>query len=138
MVNIMFFATLALNLAGFLAAGIFLWINIFGDFADLEDRNKSIFKISTASMILSLVFAFLTSLLSHTDRIEEAIEQSAVLFTIIAITWLVILVACCVVMLISVVSKKYFRATNASNVYKILKIALPGGIIAMVFTWLLS
>lgn len=138
MTGILFFATLVLNLAGFLFAGVFLWINFFGSYTDLSDRNASALKISKVSMITSIAFAFLTCLLTEASEVTKAISQSALLYSIIAITWLVVIMACGIVMLLSVLSKKYYKPEISRSTKQLFKIALPGSIICLILTWLFS
>lgn len=138
MTRILFFATLGLNLAGFLFAGVFLWVNFFGSYTDLSDRNTSALKISKVSMITSIAFAFLTCLLSETGEVTNAISQSALLYSIIAITWLIVIMACGIVMLLSVLSKKHYKPDVSRSIKQLFKIALPGSIICLILTWLFS
>lgn len=138
MTGILFFATLVLNLAGFLFAGVFLWINFFGSYTDLSDRNASALKISKVSMITSIAFAFLTCLLTEASEVTKAISKSALLYSIIAITWLVVIMACGTVMLLSVLSKKYYKPEISRSTKQLFKIALPGSIICLFLTWLFS
>ncbi len=138
MSNILFISTLALNAAGFLFSAIYLWINVFGKFSDISDRNISILKITRVSMILSIVFSFLTSLLSNFENIEKSIEKSTTLFSIVAVTWLVVVAICGLIMLFTVVSKRFFKPGITNNVKQIFKIALPAAIITLILTWLFS
>lgn len=136
--NILFYSTLVLNFAGVIFSCIYLWINLDNSFLYLADRNAKIIKITKTSMIISIIFGFLTCLLSDSVSIEAAIEKSALLFTIISISWLVVLVGCGIVMLFTVISKTTYRESTARAIKSLFTIALPGAIICLVLTWLFS
>ena len=138
MIDILFYATLVLNFAGFLFAGAFLWINISGIYTDLADRNASALRISRVSMITSIAFAFLTCLLTESTEVTEAISRSAFLYSIIAITWLAVILVCGITMLLTVISKKYYKPEISRAAKQLFKIALSGSIICLVLTWLFS
>lgn len=138
MTDILFYATLVLNFAGFLFAGVFLWINISGRYTDLADRNASALRISRVSMITSIAFAFLTCLLTESTEVTEAISRSALLYSIVAITWLAVILVCGITMLLTVISKKYYKPEISRATKQLFKIALPGSIICLVLTWLFS
>lgn len=138
MSTILFIATLVLNIVGVAFSVIYIWLNAFSKITDLADRNTSILKITKVSMSLSMVFALLSCLLSSDNVIEEAIGSTATLYSIIAISWLVVLLACGVAMLYSFVSKATFKTELLRSVKKIFVIALWGAGISMVLTWLFS
>lgn len=138
MTGILFCATLILNFVGFLFAGVFLWVNISGGYTDLADRNASTLKISKVSMSTSIVFAFLTCLLTESSEVTEAISKSARLYSIIAITWLSVILACGITMLLTVISKRYYKPEISHQTKRLFKIALPGSILCLVLTWLFS
>lgn len=138
MTGILFGTTLVLNFSGFLFAGVFLWINISGLYTDLHDRMANALKISKVSMNTSIVFAFLTCLLAESTEVVEAISRSALLYSIIAITWLVVVLGCGITMLWIVISKKHYRSGINLATKQLFKVALPGAIICLVLTWLFS
>lgn len=138
MSTILFIATLILNISGVAFSAIYIWLNSFSKITDLAERNNSILKITKVSMSLSMVFALLSCLLSNNNVIEDAIGSTATLYSIIAISWLVVLLACGVAMLYSFVSKAKFKTELLSSVKKIFVIALWGAGISMVLTWLFS
>ena len=138
MTTILFISTLTLNFAGLIFAGIFLWMNYFGGFSDLSNRNKSSLKIIKISMIISMVFAFLTCLLTESAEITEAISKTAQLYIIIAITWIAVILGCGVLMIIRTISKNPFKTELTDAIKKLFKYALIGAIIALVLAWLFS
>lgn len=133
---ILFCTTLLLDIACLLFAGAYLWINVFGSYRDLDARNGSIIRFSRVSMILSLVFAFLTSFIGNADTVDKAIAQSMALFIIIAITWLIVLLGYVGMMVYLAVSKRNFKPDLPKTLRRIFSIALPGAIIAFVMAWL--
>lgn len=138
MTEILFYSTLVLNFAGFIFAGVYLWINISGKLTDLADRSLNAIKITKVSMITSIVFSFLTCLLTESKKISEAISRSALLYSIMAITWLVVIVACGITMLVIVISKNHYNSATSCAIKKLFKISLPGVIVCLILTWLFS
>lgn len=138
MTLILFLSTALLTLTAVVFAVIYLVINMKGTLSDLVARNNSILSITRASMILSLVFALLSGLLSGTDWVQEAVAVSGFLYTVIAVAWLVVLLVCGVVMMVSLVSRSLFRPAFSLAVRKMFLIALPGAGVALLFSYLLS
>ena len=131
-------STVVLCLAGVLFSLVFIWLNTFSKITDLEPRNASILKISKASMVLSLIFALLSCLLTNQRNISEAIEHTSKLYSFIAISWLIVIVGCGVSMMIALVSKKEFREGLLKSIKKVFSVALVGSIFGMILAWLLS
>lgn len=136
MTDVLFYSTLVLNFAGFIFAVILLFINISGRLPELYDRTDSAVKIARLSMITSMIFAFLTSLLSEAADIDEAISMTSLLYSIIATTWLAIILVCGVIMLIALVSKRFYTADVSSTVKQLFKMSLPAAIISLVLSWM--
>ena len=138
MYTVLFLSTILLAVSGVAFSFVYLWLNVFSKYSDLAERNKNILKISQATMVLSMVFALLSCLLSNTTAIEDAISKTALQYAIIAISWLVVLLACGAALLYISISKKTFKAEVSSAIKKIFKIALPGAIVGLIFSWLFS
>ena len=138
MSTIIYISTLVLNFAGVAFAGTYIWLNVFSKITDLADRNTSILKITRTSMLLSMVFALLSCLLSNTSVIDAAIQRTASLYSIIAISWLVVVLVCGVSMLCAFVSKSTYKRELAGAIRKMFTVALWGAIIGLVLSWLLS
>lgn len=138
MTTIIYISTLALNFAGVVFAGTYIWLNVFSKITDLADRNTGILKITKTSMILSMVFSLLSCLLSNTSAIDATIQRTTSLYSIIAISWLVVLLICGISMLCAFVSKATYRRELAGSIRKIFNIALWGAIISLVLSWLFS
>lgn len=138
MTDILFYSTLVLNFSGLLFSFVYLWINVFRKFEDTADRSSNVLTIARVSMVTSIVFAFLTCLLTDFLDIEEAISQSALLYSIIAITWLAIIAVCGITMLFTVMSKKYYKREISHAIKSLFKTALWGSIICLILTWLFS
>ena len=137
MTMILFIATLVLNVSGALFAGVYLWINLSGKYMDLTDRNDNVLKITRVSLITSLAFAFLSCLLEDFSLVD-AVSRTALLYSVITITWLVVIVVCGIVMLLTVISKERYSPEVSRAVKRLFKIALPGAIFALILTWLFS
>lgn len=138
MSTVLYVSTMILNFAGIAFAAVYVWLNVFSKITDLSDRNASVLKITRTSVVLTMVFALLSCLLSNSGEIEAAIQRTTTLYTIVAISWLVVLLLCGIAMILSLVSKKTFKAELAKSVKKIFVIALWGSIVAMVLSWLFS
>ena len=138
MSTIIYISTLVLNFAGVAFAGTYIWLNVFSKITDLADRNTSILKITKTSMILSMVFSLLSCLLSNTSVIDAAIQRTTSLYSIIAISWLVVLLVCGISMLCAFVSKSTYKRELTRSIRKIFNIALWGAIISLVLSWLFS
>lgn len=137
MTDILYYATLALNFSGFLFALVFIWINVFGKYSELAERNASTLHVIRVSMITSIVFSFLTSLLTEGD-VTESIDRSAVLYTIIALTWMIVILLCGVTLLLTLLSRKLYKPAVSHAAKRLFKIAIPGAIVCLVLTWLFS
>lgn len=138
MSTVLYVSTMILNFAGIAFAAVYVWLNVFSKITDLSDRNVSVLKITRTSVVLTMVFALLSCLLSNSGEIEAAIQRTTTLYTVVAISWLVVLLLCGIAMIFSLVSKKTFKAELAKSVKKIFVIALWGSIMAMVLSWLFS
>ena len=138
MSDLIFIATVILNVSGVLFAGVYIWLNVFSKIVDLTERNVGIIRISRTSMVLSLVFALLSCLLSDGESIAGAIANGSLLYAIIAISWLVVLLFCGGGMLYAVMSKSPFRRNLVDAIKKIFSIALWGAILGTLLSWLLS
>ena len=131
-------STVVLCLAGVAFSLAYIWLNTFSKITDLEARNTSILKISKEAMILSLVFAFLTCLLSNSEYVTDTISRTSKLYSFIASSWLIVILGCGISMLIAVISKNKYRESLLASIKKIFSTALIGSIVGMVLAWLLS
>jgi hypothetical protein len=138
MSTIISISTVVLCLAGVVFSLVYIWLNTFSKITDLDSRNSSILKISRASMVLSLIFALLSCLLSDLGNVGDAISRSSKLYSFIAVSWLVVIFGCGISMLIALVSKTKYREGLLKSVKKIFSTALAGSIIGMLLAWLLS
>ena len=138
MSTIISISTVVLCLAGVVFSLVYIWLNTFSKITDLDSRNSSILKISRASMVLSLIFALLSCLLSDPGNVSDAISRSSKLYSFIAVSWLVVIFGCGISMLIALVSKTKYREGLLKSVKKIFSTALAGSIIGMLLAWLLS
>ena len=135
---ILYYGTIVLNVVGALFAVIYLWINLFCSFADVAVRSESLLKTARTSMWTSLVISLLASLLSDRRTFDEALIRSANLYTIIAITWVVMLLICSLMLLVSSVSRRWFKPGVPGIIKRIYGIAWPGAILGVILAWLLA
>lgn len=135
---ILFISTIILNLAGVAFAATYIWLNSFSKITDLTSRNVSILKITRTSMVLSFVFALLSCLLTNIGSVDSAINRANVLYSIIAISWLIVLLGCGIAMFVAFISKSTFKDNLLKSIKKIFVIALTGAIFGMLLAWLLE
>lgn len=135
---LLFISTIVLDVTGVAFAATYIWLNSFSKITDLAARNTSILKISRASMLLSLVFALLSCLLTNSGTVDGAISRVTILYSIIAISWLVVLLVCGVAMFIAFISKTTFKDSLLRSFKKIISIAITGAVIGMILAWLLG
>lgn len=135
---VLFISTIILNLAGVVFAATYIWLNSFSKITDLTSRNISILKITRTSMVLSLIFALLSCLLTNTGSIDSAINRATVLYSIIAISWLIVLLVCGIAMFVAFVSKSTFKDDLLRSIKKIFVVALTGAVFGMLLAWLLG
>ncbi len=138
MSTVLYYATIVLCAAGALFALVYLIMNAIGKSDSLMERNVALLGVSRASMILSLVFALLVCLLGDASMIEKAIDKTDTLYTIIAIIWLGVILACGVTLLCTVIFKKTYTWNTAQPIKRLFRIALIGASIALVLAWLLA
>ena len=138
MSNILYYATIVLSAAGALFALVYLIMNAIGKSDSLEARNAVTLSVTRASMILSLIFALLICLLGDSSMIEKAIDKTDTLYTIIAIIWLGVILACGIAVLCTVIFKKTYSWTTAHPIARLFRVALIGASIALVLAWLLA
>lgn len=138
MSTVLVISTMILNFAGIAFAAIYIWLNVFSTVTELSERNASALRITKVSMVLSMVFSLLSCLLSDAGDVEAAIARATSLYSVIAISWLVVLLLCGIAMFLSLISRKTFRREAAQSVKNIVFIALWGAVAGMVLSWLFS
>ena len=138
MTILLFVSTIVLNFSGIAFAAVYIWLNAFSKIKDVDARNASIIKTSKVSMGLSLIFALLSCLLASSDIVDDAIARAHVLYSIIAISWLIVLLGCGIAMLVAFISKSDFKTNLLKSIKKIFVIAVVGALAGVVFSWLLG
>lgn len=136
--TILYYSTYVLHFSGIAFSLVYLVINLFTHMSDLSDRNQAILRIVKLSMGLSIGFAFASSLLSDPEFLEEALIKTTSALSVIAISWLSVLVLCGVSMLVLLLLKRRYRSATSGAIRRIFKIALIGAIIALILIWLFS
>ena len=135
---IMFVATVALMVSGVGFSCLYLWINLFASLSDLAERSKNAYKIAQVSTILSLVFALLSAVITDTADVTVAIASSQLLFSIIAIGYLVVTALCGAAMVYAVLSRSSYRRGIGVVVGKIFIVSMVGASVGLLFSWLLG
>lgn len=138
MSTVLYISTLVLCFSGIAFSFLCIWLNTFSKVSDIKSRSAGMLKIIGTSMVLSIVFAFLSCLINDSDNTERAIEKLSELYAIIAVDWLVVIVGCGIAMLITFVSKTKYRKETIKSIKRVFLIALIGGLLGMVLSWLLS
>ena len=138
MSKVLSIAVMVLCVSGGLSSLAYLWVNAVSRTGDSDGRNQNILKIIRASMLWSMVFALLTCLFVSDGGYYRAITQASELYRIIAVTWLSVVLACGISLLVIYVFKKDVRSEFPGAVKKLFTTALVGAIIAIALTWLLG
>lgn len=138
MSTILFLTTLVLGLAGVVFSGSYIWLNVFSRITDVTPRNGSLLKLTKSSMILSNIFALLSCLLANADAVTAALDRAGTLYTILAVGWLAVLLACGGSMLYVFLSRGSFRGDAAREIRRLSAIALWGAGLGAALSWLFS
>ena len=136
---VLFISTLVSQIASIVFAATYIWLNVFSKYtSDIGSRNRSILKIITTSMILSFVFALLSCLLTSQGGAANAVGRTALLYSIIGISWLVVLLGCGISMFLSFVSESKFKEESLYSIKKVFIISIIGACLGMILAWLLG
>ena len=77
-------------------------------------------------------------MLGNATDVDANILAADMLYTIIAITWLGVILASGITLLCTIIFKKTYSWATAAPIRKLFNIALWGAIIALVLAWLLA
>ena len=139
MTTILFIFTIVLVVSGSAFAITHMWLSLFSSVTiDVGARKKTCVSFAKWSMILSLLFALLSCLLSKTGASDEAIDRTSTLYTVIAINWLVVFFLSTVSIIIASVAKARYRADAAKDIKKVLVVSVFGFLIAALLAWALG
>lgn len=133
---IIYILTAIIAAAGVIFSAIYIWLNAFSSVSNLDERNKSLMKIIRATMVLPLIFALISYLISNVAYIETAIAATSRLYLIITICWIIVLVMWGIAMTFTLPSKKDSSMDTVHTLSKLFPISLIGIIISAVFAWL--
>lgn len=136
MSTIVFILTVIIAVAGVIFSAIYIWLNAFSSVNNLDERNKSLVNIIRTTLVLPLIFAFVSYLISNIEYIETAIAATSRLYLIITICWIVVLVMWGIAMAFTMLSKKDSSMDTVHTLSKIFPICIIGIIISTVFAWL--
>ncbi len=138
LVTVLRYSTWVLDFVGVAFALLYLILNVFTHISNLRERNVAMIKICRTTIILSVLFTFLSFLLCDPGEIETAIIFADNTFMIIALSWLAIVALCGVSMLILLIFKRKFTADVSRAIRKIFVTAFIGALVALLLFWLLS
>lgn len=138
MSTVLYYSTIILCVSGVAYSLVYIWLNFFSRISDLEVRNASILKIIKASVILSIIFALLTCLLSNPENIGYAIGLTVKLYSMIARCWLFVILICGIAMLKALVSRTGFRGELQQALKNLFSKALGGAVFGILLAWLFS
>lgn len=135
---LLFILTIVLVVLSVACSIIFLWLNNFCTRSELASRNKSLKKMMQITMIASLITALFTGLFSNYDDVGTAINQTVILYFVIAISMLVVILMSCIVLIYRFIIKKSYPEGTSSGVAQMITIATIGIVISLILAWLLS
>lgn len=136
--NVLFALVLILNFFGIIVCAIYIVTNTFFGYNNQIVRNETMLKISRLSMIFSLVFSLLAAFFSENSSAEVIMERVHTLFLIIGVSWVTTAVICGIVMMVTLIVKKYYSDENSIILRKVLILSAIGASIALFMTWLFA
>lgn len=138
MSTLLFVFTIILNVAGFVFAGIYIWLNLFSGISDLETRNASALRIIRFAALLTLGVALLSCLLAGAGTVDSVIARTAGLYAFVAVTWLLVLLVSGGAIGYMLISKKTFLPSLSKAMKKLLVVSLWATGAAVLLSWLFS
>lgn len=138
MSNILYITTILFDLVGVILAVIFIWLNMSGKISDLSERSASILKIAKKTVIFSFVSTLLYCLLTNNAEVEEVIAQTNKLFSIIAMTWMIVLAFVGIALIRNLASKSDYKKNVTDTLLRMGKLALISGVVGVVLAWFLA
>lgn len=137
MTNLLFIAGLILHITGIAFAGTYLWLNLFSRRAELSERSREMRKMIWFCLILTIVFTLFSCLLSNVSGLEGSIARAEFLYSMLAISWLVVVALCGIALAFAFVAGGGFRKDLVKALRKLFWIGMVGTVVGMVFAWVL-
>lgn len=130
--------TLILNFSGVMFAIIYIWLNTKSKVTDLAERSMNIRKIINTTIFLSIVFAFLSGMLSGKSDINKTIDRISVIYAIIAVSWLVVILILGIVMTALFLGRDVIKSETTKSLKGLFVISIWTVLFSVVFSWILS
>ncbi len=137
MSSVLYASVILLCLAGVAFSYEYLWLNIFSKLPDISSRHSSGIIAAKTAMALSLVFSLLHCLLADPTEADKIIKHTSGLFTIITISWMIVMIGCGISVLIMLILEKFSKPLLQS-VRKLFRVALLGFLLGLIPAWLLK
>ncbi len=137
MTNLLFIAALILHVTGIAFAGTYLWLNLFSRRSELTERSKEMRKMIWFCLALTMAFTLFSCLLSNVSGVEGAIARAEFLYSMLAVSWLVVVALCGIALLFAFVAGGGFRKDLVKALRKLFWTAMVGTVSGMIFVWIL-
>ncbi|MCQ2466620.1 MAG: hypothetical protein MJ166_03780 [Clostridia bacterium] len=138
MLDMLGMAALVIDTVAIIFAIVYLWLNSFSKYTDIDRRNLSILTILKVSVVMILVFPILTCLFTKSTAVEKVMNVASQQYMYVAFSWLILILIIGITMFIALVRKAPYRTDYAKAIKKVLVIALWAFCISGVLAWLLS
>lgn len=103
---------------------------------DLPQRKASLLSMMRVCMIISIVAAFLVSLLSDNDSIGNSFAATVELCSVISICMLSIIILACAIHIVRLIIPRIYR--DNFGISDIIKISGIGVCVSLVISWILG
>lgn len=135
---ILFIIPILFTLVTIVCSVVYLYINNFTTYSNIDERNKSLKRIIKYASIGSLVSTILYGLLNTGEDIEATVSKTSTLYMIIGIAFSLIIIACIGIITHKLIKKDRYEADCLSKNSYILKVLSIVTLISYVLSWLLS
>lgn len=130
-------SAIMLDLAAVIFAMVYIWLNTFSKIVDVWSRNEVIVRVVKITMILSILFAFLTCVVADEETFPDSVMDTHNLYIFIGLSWIVVLVCLAIAAIFRLVSKERFLDKKTGTLNRILKIAICGAVLSLGMAWLI-
>lgn len=131
-------SAVVLCLTGVIFSLVYVWMNAFSKYIDIEDRDAGMLEITKKSMVFSFIFTLLACLFVNVEDVGNAICRASKTYFFYTVCWLVVILTCGISMFVVLVSKRKYRRWVFKSIKRIFSNALVGAIVGMLLSWLLS
>lgn len=135
---ILFIIPILFTLVTIVCSVVYLYINNFTTYSNIDERNKSLKRIIKYASIGSLVSTILYGLLNTSEDIEATVSKTSTLYMIIGIAFSLIIIVCIGIVTHKLIKKDRYEADCLRKNSYILKVLSIVTLISYVLSWLLS